>query len=227
MKPKGTQERKNICPPATTWPQPLPWWALRNSGYETGIQPQIAEPRIKGMISVSPHSCIHRKALTFLTWDILFSFINKKTFDTQATCLLQKNFYITQLLPSPSPGGSFRVTWDVVSWIWSPKNFPWIKHNSQYLGCMYFFSQQFLCHITPFECSWMPTNILYKYLLLLNSKALNYPSLSPLPPQNSFKLGKEYLLEWVCSTHYSKSLPFVFGCFLLQNMSTVWDVGLT
>ena len=161
---------------------------------------------------MSPHSCIHRKALTFSTWDISFSFINKKTFDTQATCLLLKNFYVTWLLPSPPPGVSFRVTWDVVSWTWSPKNFPWIKYNSQYLGWMYFFTQQFLCHRT---------------LNVLNSKALNYPSLSQPPPQNSFKLGKEYLLEWVYSTHYSTSLPLVFGCFLLQNMSTVRDVVLT
>lgn len=194
---------------------------------KTGIQPQIAETCIKGVISVSPHSCIHRKALTFLTWDISFSFINKKTFDTQATCLLLQNFFLTWLLPSPPPGGSFRLTWDVVSWTLSSKNFPWIKHNSQYLGWMYFFSQQFFCRRTPFECSWMPMKILYRCLLLLNSKALNYPSLSQPPPQNSFKLGKEYLLGWVCSTHYSTSLPSVFGCFLSQNMSTVWDVGLT
>ena len=35
------------------------WWALRSSGYENiGSGPQIAEIHIKGMISVSPDSCI-------------------------------------------------------------------------------------------------------------------------------------------------------------------------
>lgn len=32
--------------------------------------------------------------------------------------------------------------WDALSWTWSPKNFHWIKYNSQLLGCDQFFLSQ-------------------------------------------------------------------------------------
>ena len=51
--------------------------------------PRIAEMHMKGMISVTPDSCIfsiHRKVVNSLTWDIWFSLIHKNTFDVQTTC---------------------------------------------------------------------------------------------------------------------------------------------
>ena len=51
-----------------------------------------------------------------------------------------KDLYIFLLYIFKIP--AFRVTWDAVSWAWSPKNSCWIKHNSQLLGCEYFLSWQ-------------------------------------------------------------------------------------
>ena len=52
--------------------------------------------------------------------------------------------FVTKLLynlASHAPqNSSVRVTWDVASWTWSPKNSHQIKHNSQLLGHEYFLS---------------------------------------------------------------------------------------
>jgi len=53
-----------------------------------------------------------------LTWDIWFSLIHKNTSDIQTTCPLFQTS-ITWL----SQNGSLGVSWDSVSWAWSPKNF--------------------------------------------------------------------------------------------------------
>ena len=61
------------------------------------------------------HLPIHRKLLTFLTWDIWFSLILRNTFDVPITCSLLQKFCITWFLPSPSRSSPFRVTWNAVS----------------------------------------------------------------------------------------------------------------
>ena len=55
--------------------------------------------------------------------------------------------FVTKLLdslatpppPPPLQSSSLRVTWDAASWAWSPKISRRIKHNSQLLGCAFFF----------------------------------------------------------------------------------------
>ena len=81
--PWGNSGRRQMsCPlpsPQSLQPPPkdAPWG---DSGWQsTGYWPQIAEVRIKGMISGSPDSCIFpyiEKGLNSLTWDIWFSLIN-------------------------------------------------------------------------------------------------------------------------------------------------------
>ena len=54
--------------------------------------------------------------------------------------------YITWYSLSPNfLGPGLWVTWDAVSWAWSPKNFHRIKPNSQPVGCHYFLSRQACC----------------------------------------------------------------------------------
>ena len=59
VSPEGTEEEKNTCHPAAISLQPLPTGSLEETqDVKTGYWPQIAEVYIKGMISVSPDSCI-------------------------------------------------------------------------------------------------------------------------------------------------------------------------
>jgi len=56
---EGTQEGKNTCHLAAVRLQPLPAASLEETqGVKKEYWPQIAEVRIRGMISVSPDSCI-------------------------------------------------------------------------------------------------------------------------------------------------------------------------
>ena len=81
-------------------------WPLRNSGcekcrilapdnWDAYKRNDFSEPRLL-------HLPIYRKVLNFLTWDIWFSLIHKKTFDVETTCPLLQNFCITWL-PQPPP----------------------------------------------------------------------------------------------------------------------------
>ena len=96
----------------------------------TGFWPQMAEMHVKGMISVSPGSCIvpiHRKALNSLTWDIWFFFlIHKNTFDVQTTCLCYKLLYNL----APPLASSEQVFQGYLRYCLlglSPKNVNWIQ----------------------------------------------------------------------------------------------------
>ena len=84
----------------------------------------------------------NRKALNSLTWDIQLSLINNNLLIVQTACSLLQNFCIIWFLPLPPQSCCLRVTWDAVSWAWSPKNSHQIKHNSQLLGCEHFLSWQ-------------------------------------------------------------------------------------
>ena len=48
------------------------------------------------------------------------------------------------IYPGSSPTSleqSLKVIWESVSWTWSPQKIHWIKHNSQLLGCAFFYWQ--------------------------------------------------------------------------------------
>ena len=84
----------------------------------------FSEPRLL-------HLRIHWKVLNSLTWDSWFSLItiifwcsDYLLFDAK----LLYNLSHPQII-------YVRVTWDAVSWTWSPKITHWIKHISQLLGC--------------------------------------------------------------------------------------------
>ena len=84
----------------------------------------FSEPRLL-------HLHIHWKVLNSLTWDSWFSLI---------TIIFWCSDYLlfdAKLLYNLShPQISYlRVTWDAVSWTWSPKITHWIKHISQLSGC--------------------------------------------------------------------------------------------
>ena len=128
----------------TTW-QPLGCshslqWVLSNSGYESRIlapdswgvceRNDSSEPRLF-------HCPVNRKALNSLAWLIWFTSLTI-IFWCSDYLRFVANFYITWFLPPPPWSNSLRVTWDAVSWAWSPKNFHQIKHNSQLLDCDYF-----------------------------------------------------------------------------------------
>ena len=59
VSPEGTQEGKNSCHLAAIRLQPIPTVSPEETqDLKMGLWPQIAEMHIKGMISVSPNSCI-------------------------------------------------------------------------------------------------------------------------------------------------------------------------
>ena len=99
--------RKNIChllairlhPLPTVSPEELRMWKhriLAPGRWDAYQRNDFSEPRLL-------HLLVHRKALNFLAWDILFSSINSQFFDVLTTCPLLQHFYITWLLlPPPS-----------------------------------------------------------------------------------------------------------------------------
>lgn len=145
--PPGQLGRRRIPAPsgriqAAAPPYSEHWgtWDAKNTGY----WPQLAEMHMKETIAVSPDSAsshtlkspMHRKALNSLRY--LVSFNSQQYFWCSDYLPSVTNFNITWLLPSPSWGSSLRVTWDAVSWAWSPKNCHQIKPNSQLLGSDFF-----------------------------------------------------------------------------------------
>ena len=125
--PKGTQERGEYL-----WSSSHQdcrhslWWAplgkklriLAQDSWDT-YELNFSEPR-------RLHLPILRKALISLTWDILFSSINNNLLKSKLPVLSKTSIWC--LLPVPPWSSSLRVTWDAVSWVWSPKNPHWIKH---------------------------------------------------------------------------------------------------
>ena len=85
------------------------------------------------------HLPIYRKALNTSTWHIWFSF-NLLRFGLPAFCC--KLLYNLSLPPLPPWSSFLRILWDATSQAWSSKNSRQIKHNSQLLGCEYFWSRQ-------------------------------------------------------------------------------------
>ena len=97
---------------------------------------------------MSPDSCASshtKKSTKFLNMVYLFFFNSQKYF-WHSDYLPFSCKFLHNLAPHPCPhhpqSSSLRVTWDAISWAWSPKNSHWVKHNSQLLGCDYFLSWQ-------------------------------------------------------------------------------------
>lgn len=74
------------------------------------------------------------------------------------------NFYINWLFPLPPQSSSLIVTWNAVSWNWSPKTSHRIKHNSQLSDWEYFIK---LTHLSEKkkkkkqkELAYLPTSVL-------------------------------------------------------------------
>ena len=122
-------------------------WALRKLRmWET----QHADPRELRCISKAWFQwaqilAIHR----FLNLGYLVFFNLQKTCYVQTTCPLLQSFYITWLLPTTPPSSPFWTCYLLSS---SPRNFHWIKRNSQLLGHMYFFQ---LTSLTG-DLTWTP-----------------------------------------------------------------------
>ena len=93
----------------------------------------VSEPRLL-------HLPMCRKTLNSLTWGIWFSLIHKNTlmFRLALCCKLLYNLTPSSPLLEQFSQGYLRCCLLGLS----PKNFCWIKRNSQLLGCIYFFSQQ-------------------------------------------------------------------------------------
>ena len=110
--------------------------------------PQISEMHMKGMISMSPDSCAssHTKKSTKFLNMMYLVFFNSQKYFWHSDYLPFSCKFLHNLAPHPCPhhpqSSSLRVTWDAISWAWSPKNSHWVKHNSQLLGCDYFLSWQ-------------------------------------------------------------------------------------
>ena len=86
------------------------------------------------------HLPIQRKTPNFVTWDIWFSLINSDILMFWLPVLwLQKILYM--LVPPflLQNNSGITVIWDAVSCGSSPQKIHWVKHNSQLLGCAFFF----------------------------------------------------------------------------------------
>ena len=138
VSPEGTQEGMNTCHLAAIGLQPLPMVSpektqdvkIQDTGPDSwGIYQRndFSEPRLL-------YLPIQRKALN-LGYLVFFN-NNLLMFRLPTLCCKTS---VTWLLPSLPWSSSLRVTWDAVSWTWSPKNSHWIKHNSQFLDCEYSF----------------------------------------------------------------------------------------
>ena len=148
------RKEKNTCHQAALRLQPLPAVSPRGlQMWKHGMlvpeswgayqMNDFSEPRLL-------HIPKHRKVLN--SWDMWFSLINKNLLiDVQTTCPLLPNFYMTWLLVSPFQSSSLRVNLRCWSWsfrAWNPKKSHQIKHNSQLLGCEYFWSLRYLSSVS-------------------------------------------------------------------------------
>ena len=128
-------------------------WAQRKSGCEKHriLAPDswdayerndFSDPRLL-------HLTIHRKALNSLTWDIWFSLINHNLliarllifnlsiFNLPFVAMLLLIYNLAPPLTSSEQFSQGYLRYCLLGL--SPKDFCWIKHNSQVLGSMYFF----------------------------------------------------------------------------------------
>ena len=138
MSLEGTRKKERLLSVQPSELQPLRMLSPEEAQdvRNTACWPQRAEMYIKGMISVSPDSCHTQKSTRFLNLGYLVFFNLQKTCYVQTTCPLLQSFYITWLLPTTPPSSPFWTCYRLSS---SPRNFHWIKRNSQLLGHMYFF----------------------------------------------------------------------------------------
>ena len=100
------------------------WGAYQRNG--------SSEPRLL-------HFPLHRKAQNVLTWDIRFSLINSNLLMFWLLSLCCKNSSISWLPALRLWGSQSEWAESSVSWAGGAQKVHWIKHNSQLLGCVFFF----------------------------------------------------------------------------------------
>ena len=94
------------------------------------------EVHIKGMISMSPDSCIFTEKNAEFIHVRCLVFFNSNLLKFQTTWPLMQNFYISWLLPYLL--GTVSLSREVFSWAWRLQKVCWIRHNSQFLGAFFF-----------------------------------------------------------------------------------------
>jgi len=79
----------------------------------------------------------HHNLKALILWCSTFFVTQFSLINFNFSCSDYLQFVAISLLSS-NPWSSFlSVTWNAVSWAWSPKNSHWMKHNSQLWGCEY------------------------------------------------------------------------------------------
>ena len=152
------------------------------------------------------HLAIHRKSLNSLTSDICFFLINNLLmFRLPSPCC--KLLY--NLTPPPAPQNrSLRVTWNAISWVWSPKNSHQIKHNSPLLGCEYFFlnsTTSWKHWISPYSAALFFFFFLHSFL---DVDLCGLRWLHPLGIENCLLLKqRKYPTDWFFAVSDSESFP--------------------
>ena len=129
----------------TKCPEEAQMWKTENTAPDSWGAYQrndFSEPRLL-------HLPIHRKALNSLTWDIWFSLINHNLliarllifnlsiFNLPFVAMLLLIYNLAPPLTSSEQFSQGYLRYCLLGL--SPKDFCWIKHNSQVLGSMYFF----------------------------------------------------------------------------------------
>ena len=143
VRPQELRKEKNICSLAAIRLQTLPKLSpeerkLRMWNQDSGPDRWCAYERNDFREPRLLHLPIHRKALNSLTQDVWFSLTIIFWYSDYLPFIT--NFCNKFLAPPfTSWEHSLRVTWDGVSWAWSPENSLRIKHSYQLLGCEYFF----------------------------------------------------------------------------------------
>ena len=92
----------------------------------------FSEPRLL-------HLPIYRKALNSLTRDIWFSSTNSNPLMVQWPGVLLQKLSRYHDFPPGLFETVLSVIWDAVYWTWNVQEVHQIKHNSQHIGCAFFF----------------------------------------------------------------------------------------
>ena len=92
---------------------------------------------------------IHRKALKSFTWYVWVSLIDGNLLMFQLSGFLLLKPLPILVPPLPSLEQLLCIFWNAVTQSWSPQSVHWIKHNSQYLGCVCFFQSTHSKEVAP------------------------------------------------------------------------------
>ena len=98
------------------------------------------------------HLPILRKALNSIAWDVWLCLINSHLLMSWLAGVCCKNSCISSFLSYLF--GAAPQSWEAVSRVWSSQNVHWVKHNSQLLGCAFFFQLT-----VPSQLEFLPLSI--------------------------------------------------------------------